>query len=342
MPDNSDKGRTVFVVHGRNHKARESVFEFLRAIGLRPREWLSILTELGPCPTVEQIVKRGIRRADAIVVLLTGDDEVRLRAPFVSTNDTAEEIHFQAQARPNVLFELGLALAVAPTRTLILQIGNVKTFSDIAGRHVLRMDNGKRHELVQRLRAAGCAVDTSGQDWLTAGNFDFSLPARENREQLIQDYRAYVDYWRLLPFSSPHGRSLSFGSVEDHMIDVRECILRIEGAYAGEVMRELRQRIEPRPDLKERRLPICLVTNSTGKLAGVITPSDLLAKHYDHDQALVEDVWTPNPWTLDAQDTVVDGIRKMTEKQVLSGLPVTRDKLLIGFLPHPGMRELVG
>lgn len=345
MPPRQGSGRTVFVVHGRNEEVRKSVFEFLRAVGLRPQEWLSLLTEIGPCPTIEQIVGRGIRRADAVVVVLTGDDEVRLRAPLVSDNDTAAEIHFQPQARPNVLFELGLALAVAPTRTLILQIGEVKNFSDIAGRHILRMDNSKRHELAERLRAAGCAVDISGQDWLTAGDFELSLPARDDREQLLQDYRAYVDRWLLVPFSSRHGGNLSAGLVEEHMIDLRECIVRTEGASAGEVMRELRKRITLRPDLKENGLPICIVTNSSGRLAGVITPSDLVAKYtsyHDREQASVEDVWTVNPWALDARDTVAAAIHKITEKGVLSGMPVIRDGVPIGFLPHPGRRELVG
>jgi CBS domain-containing protein len=343
--EKSRERQTVFVVHGRNQQARDSVFQFLRAVGLRPREWLAMLTEIGPCPTIEQIVRRSIRQADAIVIVLTGDDEVRLRAPLVSQNDTAEEIHFQSQARPNVLFELGLALAVAPKRTVILQIGKVKSFSDIAGRHVLRMSNSKRHEFAERLRAAGCVVDTSGEDWLTAGDFELSLPAQVDREQLLQDYRAYLDRWLLLPFSSRHGESLSAGLVEEHMVNVRECIVRTKDAPAGDVMAEIRLRIAPRPDLKESRLPICLVTDSTGRLAGVITPSDLIAKYtsyHGRDQALVQDVWTANPWVLDSADTVADAIRKIVEKGVLSGMPVTRQEFPVGFLPHPGRRELVG
>jgi len=31
--------RAVFVVHGRNVAVRDSMFNFLRAIGLRPLEW---------------------------------------------------------------------------------------------------------------------------------------------------------------------------------------------------------------------------------------------------------------------------------------------------------------
>lgn len=31
--------KTVFVVHGRNESARDSMFQFLRALGLEPLEW---------------------------------------------------------------------------------------------------------------------------------------------------------------------------------------------------------------------------------------------------------------------------------------------------------------
>src|SRR2546427_4025472 len=33
------KENTVFVVHGRDHKLRDSMYQFLGALGLKPREW---------------------------------------------------------------------------------------------------------------------------------------------------------------------------------------------------------------------------------------------------------------------------------------------------------------
>jgi hypothetical protein len=63
-----------------------------------------------------------------------------------------------------------------PDRTILTQIGSIRPFSDIAGRHILHFDGSaeSRHSLASRLEAVGCAVIRSGQDWLRAG--DFSLP----------------------------------------------------------------------------------------------------------------------------------------------------------------------
>ena len=47
------------------------------------------------------------------------------------------------------------------------------TFSDIAGRHFIRLRNSSksRQELAERLKLAGCDVDLSGTDWHDAGSF---------------------------------------------------------------------------------------------------------------------------------------------------------------------------
>ena len=55
----------------------------------------------------------------------------------------------------------------------MVQLGNVREFSDVAGRHVVHMSNdySKRQELVIKLKNAGCDVDTTGTDWVDAGDF---------------------------------------------------------------------------------------------------------------------------------------------------------------------------
>lgn len=60
-----------------------------------------------------------------------------------------------------------------PTRTVLLQIGDMDEFSDIAGRHRVMFDGGakSRNRVAQRLKNAGCEVDTSGEEWLEAGAF---------------------------------------------------------------------------------------------------------------------------------------------------------------------------
>lgn len=66
-----------------------------------------------------------------------------------------------------------MAMAKDSSRTILVEIGAHGKFSDIDGRHLLRMDNSgeKRNGLVRRLQSAGCVPDTSGNHWLNAGNF---------------------------------------------------------------------------------------------------------------------------------------------------------------------------
>jgi len=66
-----------------------------------------------------------------------------------------------------------MAFARKPDSTMLVEVGKVKPFSDVGGRHVLRLDNSKdkRKEFVIKLQAAGCDPDDSGIEWLNAGDF---------------------------------------------------------------------------------------------------------------------------------------------------------------------------
>jgi hypothetical protein len=60
-----------------------------------------------------------------------------------------------------------MALAVHPERTVLVELGQLRPFSDVYGRHVVRMDGTEKAlwDIAQRLQDAGCDVDTSGGDW---------------------------------------------------------------------------------------------------------------------------------------------------------------------------------
>ncbi len=164
----------VFVIHGRNEEMRRALFDFLRAVGLRPIEWSEAISLTGiPSPMVSEILDTAMKHAQAIVVLFTGDDQARLRDEFLSGNDPEYERETTPQSRPNVIFEAGLALGKYPDRTILVQVGVLRPFSDIAGRHFVRLRNSSkaRQELAQRLKLAGCVVDLSGTDWHDAGSF---------------------------------------------------------------------------------------------------------------------------------------------------------------------------
>ena len=68
-----------------------------------------------------------------------------------------------------------MAFGRSPEQTVLVQVGEVRPFSDVAGRHIVRLSNstGSRQELITKLKNAGCVVSVFGTDWHTEG--DFSL-----------------------------------------------------------------------------------------------------------------------------------------------------------------------
>ncbi len=164
----------VFVVHGRNERARHAMFAFLRAIGLHPLEWNEIVQMTGKgSPYIGEVLEVGFSRAQAAVVLMTPDDEARLREQLRGPSEPLHERELAPQPRPNVLLEAGMALGLYQDRTVIVELGELRPISDILGRHVVRLDNSpeRRQELATRLRAAGCNVRLDGVDWYQAGDF---------------------------------------------------------------------------------------------------------------------------------------------------------------------------
>lgn len=173
-PRAATRGRKVFVVHGRNAEMRKALFAFLRSMNLEPIEWVKAIEATGKAsPMVAEILDAAFNQAVAVVVLLTPDDNVILRTEFHKTTDPDYEKRLTGQARPNVLFEAGMAFGRNPDSTVLVQVGDVKSFSDVGGRHVARLNNSpeSRSELVTKLRNAGCAVDDTGTDWYTEGDF---------------------------------------------------------------------------------------------------------------------------------------------------------------------------
>jgi len=117
--------------------------------------------------------------ADAVVVLSTPDDLVRLRPDLLSSDDLAHEREIHGQARANVIYEAGIADALDRSRTVLVELGGVKSLSDLSGRNVVRFDGEapSRHTLVGRLKSAGLDPDTTGGDWLVTGEFGTAIEA---------------------------------------------------------------------------------------------------------------------------------------------------------------------
>lgn len=167
------KENSVFVVHGRDRKLTDAVYQLLGALGLKPLEWgHAIKAAQGANPFVSDAVQKILEKAQAIVVLLTPDDLVQLKPQFV---DPKREKHTEGkprgQSRPNVIFEAGLAIGAHHAKTLIVQVGDVKPFTDIGGMHILHLSDSaaSRNDFAKRLGKLGCKLDQDGDHWLRTG-----------------------------------------------------------------------------------------------------------------------------------------------------------------------------
>lgn len=170
-PVNNPDPRTVFVVHGRNETARDALFTFLRALDLRPLEWEDAVAHTGEAaPYIGTVLDAAFSKAHAVVVLQTPDDIAYLRPDLCEPDDP--DAQAEGQPRQNVLFEAGMALGRTDDRTILIEFGPLRGFSDVSGRHTVRLANtaAARQKLATRLRNAGCAVNMNGTDWLTAGD----------------------------------------------------------------------------------------------------------------------------------------------------------------------------
>lgn len=167
-----DLGRKVFVIHGRDGRARRELFTFLRALGLDPIEWAEALAEAGGgSPVIGDVLDAVISAERAFIVLLTPDDLAQLK-PELANEDDELELRPTGQPRPNVFFEAGMAFGRHPEHTILVEFGKVRRFTDIGGRYIVRLDDSERSraKLRSRLEAIGCAVKEHGTDWMSAGD----------------------------------------------------------------------------------------------------------------------------------------------------------------------------
>jgi predicted nucleotide-binding protein len=162
----------VFVIHGR--QLQEEFHAFLRALGLKPLEWSDARRRTGkPNPYTWEVVDRALSVAGCIVALLTPDDEARLATHLWAQHENELEKKWLLQPRQNVLFEAGVAYGRAPERTVLLRIGSHRPMSDLAGHHILQLDDSpqSRQAVADALHTAGCPINLSGTDWYRAGKF---------------------------------------------------------------------------------------------------------------------------------------------------------------------------
>jgi len=180
-------GREVFVVHGRNKAARQEFFSFLRAIDLKPIEWNEALARAGGgAPYIGDVLDKLIRGQHAVIVLLTPDDVVYLD-PAHADDENDRDLRPSGQARPNVLFEAGMAMGRCPELTVLVEFGKVRSFTDFDGRFRVKLDGSpeSRNQLAQRLLAIGCAVNLTSKDWYREGDLTPPTLSVAPRPQIV-------------------------------------------------------------------------------------------------------------------------------------------------------------
>lgn len=178
--------KDVVLVYGRNEQITRDMKALLRAMGLTPIDFPQALrrTRSG-APFIGEVLDSALKKDQPVLVLLTPDDAARLQPAYRKTSDGAYESKLTGQARPNVLFEAGMAFGRGPKSTVIVEVGKLRPFSDVAGRHAVQLDNevASHLELATKLENAGCAVDRSGDDWQTGGDFRIRSASRPKRRR---------------------------------------------------------------------------------------------------------------------------------------------------------------
>jgi predicted nucleotide-binding protein len=152
-PINADG--TIFVVHGRDHNARDQLELILRRLGLEP--YVLQVTGGGGDTLIEALERMIGKTAKSAfgIVLATPDDMGYLRSE--------KPTEAKARARQNVVMEMGMLLAsLTRKRCAILTKGFIELPSNMGGVITIPFNDHVREavpKLAQRLQEAGFKLD---------------------------------------------------------------------------------------------------------------------------------------------------------------------------------------
>jgi predicted nucleotide-binding protein len=149
-PQLTSTEQAVFIVHGRAEGPKHQVARLVQAVtGLEP-VILDEQEKLGT--TIIEKLEEHLYRTSFAIVLLTGDDEGRLKGTD----------NLKPRARQNVILETGLFIGAIKRRNVaLLYESGVELPSDMEGLMYIELDRGGgwRSELAREMRAAGLPVD---------------------------------------------------------------------------------------------------------------------------------------------------------------------------------------
>jgi len=143
----------VFVVHGRDDSRK---FELTRLLdrALIDAEAIVLHEQPNRGATILEKLERNAQKASYAVVLLTGDDEGRLRD---DDNDG-----WRRRGRQNVIFELGIFIGLlGRSRVAVLKDPDIEEPSDLSGLVYIALDTAGawRYSLLKEISDAGIAVN---------------------------------------------------------------------------------------------------------------------------------------------------------------------------------------
>ena len=176
--------KKVFVVYGRDRRAYAELQKFLNFIGVAERSFEDIANQ-DASPFVTKIVLSGIQSAGAVIVLFTPDE---LAVLYETANSSAgirvPPVNSRWQARPNVIFEAGVAFGIDQEKTVIVALGpDVSGFSDIGGVHIVHLNdsNGKAALCDRLARILKTKLKKPSKGWnghKESGEFDSCVQGR--------------------------------------------------------------------------------------------------------------------------------------------------------------------
>ena len=120
-----------------------------------------------------------------------------------------------------------------PDRTVLIQIGLVKKFSDISGRHLLHFDGSSKAQksLADRLALAGCVINEGDTNWLeesdfnikTINNSDYEKIRLNNEKEKVQQLFDELTRLFIRLYKSKAGTSMLFARTIRDSMEMQKC-----------------------------------------------------------------------------------------------------------------------
>lgn len=171
---------SVFVIHGRNRAYLNKLLELLRRLGIDAHTFDSIPKR--GSPTVIELLEGWICRVNAVIVLLTPDDEGRLKGTR----------SLKPRARQNVVFEAGYSLIAVRDKSLVVELGDVEHLTDMEGIHIVkdtRWSSALEWNIAKRMRDLFPSVPLTKVLHFT----NFAYPIEKRKGKQYYRWRIFLD-----------------------------------------------------------------------------------------------------------------------------------------------------